>query len=146
MYAWRTFPEVSLTRATLRFAELGFLGFAVKTCMTMAFRWGLLSRRGALDKAFFGRRLLRIAWLSVLSVGAEEWNVLAVNAVDVEQHSWNKGDAAGETKGVRDRAGRARTLKSENMTVLYCVLGSTRSGKEGRREIQIGVLTDLFGK
>jgi hypothetical protein len=115
----------------------------------MPLRWGLSSRRGALDKAFFGRRLLRIAWLSVLSVGAEVWNVLAVNAnaVDGEQHSWDNGDATGETKGVRDRAGRARTLKSENMTVLYCMPGSTRSGKECRREKpDWGVLTDLFGK
>jgi len=76
MYAWRTFPDVSLTRATLRFAELGFLGFAVNTCMTMPFRWGLLSRRGALDKALLCGRLQRIAWLSVLSAGAEEWKAL----------------------------------------------------------------------
>jgi hypothetical protein len=72
MYAWRTFPDVSLTRATLRFAELGFLGFAVNTCMTMPFRCGLVSRRGALDKTFFGGLLRRIAWLSVRSAAAEE--------------------------------------------------------------------------
>jgi len=69
---------VSLTRATLRFAELGFLGFAVNTCMTMPFRWGLSSRRGALDGALFGGRLRRIDWLSVLSAGAEEWKALVL--------------------------------------------------------------------
>ena len=78
-----------------------------------------------MDKAFFGERLLRIAWLSVLSVGAEEWNELAVSAVGVEQHGWNTGNAAGEAKGVHDRAGLARTLRSENMTVLVHMLGST---------------------
>lgn len=82
MYAWRTFPDVSLTRATLRFAEFGFLGFAVNTCITMPFRWGLTSRRGAFDKAFRCGRLRRMAWLSVLNAGAVVWNVLT-NAVDV---------------------------------------------------------------
>ena len=92
-----------------------------------------------MDKAFFGRGLLRIAWLSVRSVGAEEWNGLAaVNAVDVEQHGWNTGNAAGEMKGARDRAGRARALKSENITVLYVGLNleklRVQSGKECRRK------------
>ena len=64
---------MSRTRATLRLAELGFLGFAVNTCMTMPFRWGLTSSRGALDKTFLCGRLQRIAWLSVRSAGAEEW-------------------------------------------------------------------------
>jgi hypothetical protein len=32
MYAMTVFPVVSLTRATFRFAELGFLGFIVKIC------------------------------------------------------------------------------------------------------------------
>ena len=133
MYAWRTFPDVSLTRATLRFAELGFLGFAVNTCMTMPFRWGLLSKRGALDKAFFVGRLLRIAWLSVLRVGAEEWNVLLL--ADAEQHGRNTGNVSRGTKGVRNRAGRERTLNSENIacTVLRvcnaCNAGSDSTWK-----------------
>jgi hypothetical protein len=104
---------VSLTRATLRFAELGFLGGTVNTCMTIPFRWGLLSRRGDLDKAFFCGRLQRIAWLSVLRVGAEVWKVLlTANLGDVEQHSW-------KAKGARGKAGRAKTLRSENMTAQY---------------------------
>ena len=84
----------------------------MNTCMTMPFRWGLLSRRGDLDKAFFCGRLERIAWLSVLRVGAEEWKVLIVNLGDVEQHGW-------KAKGVRGKAGRARTLRSENMTAQH---------------------------
>ena len=86
MYAWRTFPDVSLTRATLRFAEFGFLGFAVNTCITMPFRWGLTSKSGALDKSFRCGRLQRMAWLSVLYAGTVEWKVLT-NAVDVD-HAW----------------------------------------------------------
>jgi hypothetical protein len=117
MYAWRTFPDVSLTRATLRFAEFGFLGFALKTCITMPFRWGLLSRRGALGNAFFCGRLQRIAWLSVRSVGAEEWNGLVANAVDVV-HVWNTGNAGREMgKGVRDTDGRAKAVRKENITL-----------------------------
>jgi hypothetical protein len=76
-----------------------------------------------LDKAFFGRRLLRIAWLSVLRVGAEEWKVLllaAVNAVDdVEHHGWNTGNTARETRRVRDIAGRVKTVRSENIAAQY---------------------------
>jgi hypothetical protein len=121
MYAWRTFPEVSRTRATLRFAEFGFLGFAVNTCITMPFRCGLVSRRGALDRAFFGGCLRRIAWLSVRSAGAEEWNFLAAAVVDVvEEHGWNAGNAgnaARKSKCVRDGAGRAMRLRKENMGV-----------------------------
>jgi hypothetical protein len=134
MYAWRTLPDVSLTRATLRLAELGFFGFAMNTCMTMPFRWGLLSRRGALDKAFFGGRLQRIAWLSVLSTGAEEWKVFVVNAGDA-LHGWDPdpGNAAREIKGgVSDVVGRVMTLRNENIsvrveqsTVQYEVLGPT---------------------
>jgi len=74
---------MSLTRATLRFAEFGFLGFAVNTCITIPFRWGLSSRRGAFDKAFRGKRLRRMDWLSVLKADAVEWNVLT-SAEDVE--------------------------------------------------------------
>lgn len=67
--------------------------------------------------------------------------MLAVNVDDVEQHSWNTGDAAGETKGVRDRAGRARTLKSENMTTLYCTVCWAQRVREKNADarIQIGV-------
>lgn len=115
MYAWRTLPDVSLTRATLRFAEFGFLGFAVNTCMTMPFRWGLSSSRGAFDSTFFGGDLRRMAWLSVLSVGAEEWKVLlVVNTVDVE-HGWKTGNAARETKDVHDGVGRTMTLRRESI-------------------------------
>ena len=122
MYAWRTLPDVSLTRATLRFAEFGFLGFAVNTCMTMPFRCGLLSRRGALDKPFLEGCLRRIAWLSVRSVGAEEWKVLLANIeVDDVEHGWNTGDAARESKCVRDdrvgRAMRLRRVTKEDMSV-----------------------------
>jgi hypothetical protein len=117
MYAWRTFPDVSLTRATLRFAEFGFLGFAVNTCITMPFRWGLLSRRGALDNAFLCGRLQRIAWFSVRSVGVEEWNGLVANAVDVV-HLWNKGNAGREArKRVRITDGRAKAVRKENITL-----------------------------
>lgn len=119
MYAWRTFPDVSLTRATLRFAEFGFLGFAVKTCMTIPFRCGLVSRRGALDKAFFGGCLRRIAWLSVRNAGADEWKADFAVVVDVE-HGWNAGNAAArESKCVRDgtTTGRAMRLRKENMSL-----------------------------
>ena len=74
MYAWRTFPDVRRTRATLRLAELGFLGLAVKTCITMPLRCGLVSSRGALERAALDGGLRRMAWLSVRSAGAEVWN------------------------------------------------------------------------
>jgi hypothetical protein len=108
---------VSLTRATLRFAEFGFLGFAVNTCMTMPFRCGLLSRRGALDKAVLGGCLRRIAWLSVRSDGAEEWKA----GFDVE-HGWlNAGNATARERRecVRDGVGRAMRLRMESM--IACV-------------------------
>jgi len=59
--------------------------------------------------------LRRIAWLSVLSVGAEEGKVWVVG--DVE-HGWNAGKTAREReKCVRDGAGRAMRLRKESMMV-----------------------------
>jgi len=114
----------------------------MNTCMTMPFRWGLLSRRGASDKAFFGGRLQRIAWLSVLSTGAEEWKVFVVNAGDA-LHGWDPdpGNAAREIKGgVSDVVGRVMALRNENIsvrveqsTVRYEALGPTWKTKTALR-------------
>jgi hypothetical protein len=141
MYAWGTFPDVSLARATLRLAELGFLGFVINACMTMPFRWGLLSRRGALDEAFFGEGLQR-AWLSTLGTGAEGWKVFVVNAGDT-LHGWDPdpGNAAREIKGgVSDVVGRVMALRNENIsvrveqsTVRYEALGPTWKTKTALR-------------
>ena len=141
MYAWGTFPDVSLARATLRLAELGFLGFVINACMTMPFRWGLLSRRGALDEAFFGGGLQR-AWLSTLGTGAEGWKVFVVNAGDA-LHGWDPdpGNAAREIKGgVSDVVGRVMALGNENIsvrveqsTVRYEALGPTWKTKTALR-------------
>jgi hypothetical protein len=38
MYAMVCFPDVSLTRATFRFAEFGFFGFMMKIWETTPFR------------------------------------------------------------------------------------------------------------
>jgi hypothetical protein len=141
MYAWGTFPDVSLARATLRLAELGFLGFVINACMTMPFRWGLLSRRGALDEAFFGGGL-QCAWLSTLGTGAEGWKVFVVNAGDA-LHGWDPdpGNAAREIKGgVSDVVGRVMALRNENIsvrveqsTVRYEALGPTWKTKTALR-------------
>ena len=125
MYAWRTFPDVRRTRATLRLAELGFLGLAVKTCITMPLRCGLVSSKGALERAALDGGLRRMAWLSVRSAGAEVWNWKVV--IDVE-HGWRlwwgNDDAAAarerKWKCVRDSdaAGRAMRLRRDNMTTV----------------------------
>jgi hypothetical protein len=71
-----------------------------------------------LDKALFCGGLRRIAWLSVRSVGAEEWNdaLLVANGVEIE-HVWNTGR---ETKCVRSTDGRVIIVSKENITYALC--------------------------
>lgn len=73
MYACTVFPFVSFTLATLRRAELGFLGFATKMDEMTPFFCGWLSSRGEVRR--FARLwcLRRTAWLSVASAGGEVW-------------------------------------------------------------------------
>ena len=64
---------VSLTRAILRLAELGFLGFAMTTWLMTPFLCVLPSRSGDLEA--FPRFLyfLRVAWFSVAAAGSVGW-------------------------------------------------------------------------
>lgn len=74
MYAWTVLPFVNLTRATLRLAELGFFGFAMKIWLMTPLRCGLVSRSGALDRFFFFCTfLVRMRWFSVMREGGEAW-------------------------------------------------------------------------
>jgi hypothetical protein len=70
------FPVLSLTLATLRFAEFGFLGFMTKIWEQTALRWGQLLSKGDLENSdfrFLGG-LRRMLWLSVRESEDEEWN------------------------------------------------------------------------
>src|SRR5579875_2692342 len=65
MYAVISLPLESRTRATLRSAELGFLGVIVLTWRHTPRLNGDDSRTGALVLYFTGRRGLRTSWLIV---------------------------------------------------------------------------------
>src|SRR6266852_3959350 len=58
-------PLVSLTRATLRRAEFGFLGVVVYTRVQTPRFWGHSRRAGLLPLIFNFSRPLRISWLIV---------------------------------------------------------------------------------
>src|SRR5712692_2505965 len=58
-------PLVSLTRATLRRAEFGFLGVVVYTRVHTPRFWGHSRRAGLLPFTFNFSRPLRISWLIV---------------------------------------------------------------------------------
>src|SRR5689334_1156862 len=58
-------PEVSLTRATLRSAEFGFLGVVVYTRVHTPRRWGEPFRAGVLVLPTLSWRPLRTSWLIV---------------------------------------------------------------------------------
>src|SRR5215204_6269899 len=58
-------PEVSLTRATLRRAEFGFLGVVVYTRVHTPRRWGEPFRAGVLVLPTLSWRPLRTSWLIV---------------------------------------------------------------------------------
>src|SRR4030095_3677731 len=65
MYAVTSMPEVSLTRATLRSAEFGFLGVVVYTRVHTPRRWGEPFRAGVLGLPTLSWRPLRTSWLIV---------------------------------------------------------------------------------
>src|SRR2546421_12950432 len=58
-------PLVSRTLATLRMAELGFLGVRVMTCRQTPRRKGAFSKAGDLDLRFNLFRPLRTSWFMV---------------------------------------------------------------------------------
>lgn len=63
------FPVVSLTRATFRLAELGFLGVAMIRRVTTPLRWGETSSKGDFDwTCFLGILFARIDWFIVRMV------------------------------------------------------------------------------
>src|SRR5690606_41934912 len=63
MYAITSYPFVKRTLATLRMAELGFLGVRVITCKQTPRRNGAFSRAGDLLLYFNLLRPLRTSWL-----------------------------------------------------------------------------------
>lgn len=70
----RDFPVVSLTRATFRLAELGFLGFAMMSWVTTPFLWGHPSNKGDLTLfCFLGILFALIDWFIVRNAVAEAW-------------------------------------------------------------------------
>lgn len=66
MYAVTLFPVDSFTRATLRLAELGFLGLTVRICVHTAFFWKQPSSAGDLESFCFLCGFRRMLWLSVM--------------------------------------------------------------------------------
>lgn len=74
IYANVVLPFVNFTRANLRLAELGFLGFIVPTCAQTPLRWGQLFRAGDLVRGLEVWRAPRMTWLSVARVGEVVWN------------------------------------------------------------------------
>lgn len=74
MYAWTVLPVVSLTFATLRLAELGFFGFAMKIWLTTPFFCVFPSSSGDLDALIFLGALRRVAWFKVAEAGRDGWN------------------------------------------------------------------------
>lgn len=69
-------PSASLTLATLRSAEFGFLGLTVKIFEQTALRWGFPASAGAFGGRIRGFRFPLNAWLSVACAGAAHENAL----------------------------------------------------------------------
>src|SRR4029077_8231899 len=65
MYAVTSTPVVRRTRATLRSAELGFLGVCVKTRVQTPRRWGEPLSAGVFVFSDFVSRPLRTSWAIV---------------------------------------------------------------------------------
>ena len=74
-----------------------------------------------MDRAFFGRGLQRMDWLSVLSAGAEVWKavdgvvVVVVVVVDVVRGRKSE-NVARDGKGVRNGVGREMALSNDSIT------------------------------
>lgn len=67
------FPFVNLTRATFRFAELGFFGVILKIDEQTPFRWGAPDSKGEVRIRLLSRGLRFMAWFMVANEIGEEW-------------------------------------------------------------------------
>src|SRR6266446_9347942 len=65
MYAVTSTPLESLTRATLRSAEFGFLGVMILTCKQTPFFWGHPCKAGCFGLRYCCTRAFRTSWLIV---------------------------------------------------------------------------------
>lgn len=65
MYAMMALPVLSLTLATLRMAEFGFLGLTVYTLLQTPFFWYEPCKAGVLGCRRTGLRAPRVTWFSV---------------------------------------------------------------------------------
>ena len=142
MYAWTVSPLLSLTRATLRLAELGFFGFAMKMLLTTPLFCGLLCSSG--DVGIFLRFLCfrRVDWLSVTNAGGEAWNARRrwgakrVTGVGADRRSIEASglvdDGSADEEEAHGRWTRANARSAENI-VGRRAGGKTKTEGVGRR-------------
>jgi hypothetical protein len=73
MYALTVLPVLSLTRASFRLAEFGFLGGEMMSWEMTPFLCGAPFKSGALDMLTFRGFLRRMDWLRVIADAGDEW-------------------------------------------------------------------------